>query len=137
MEHMVKAMEDHKTEFILILAGYPEEMAAFIAANPGLLSRFPIHLAFRDYTHQELLEIGQLMVRQREYRLADEARDKLARFLEHRSGEWHQNAGNARLIRNLVERAVRRQAVRLVQRGGNPTRDDLMTLTWADFEDVR
>jgi stage V sporulation protein K len=137
IDALVKAMEDHKSEFLLILAGYPEEMAAFIGANPGLLSRFPIHLAFPDYGSHELLQIAELMVSQRQYRLSEDAREQLARFLDRRSGQWHQNAGNARLIRNLVERAMRRQAVRLVQRGGNPTRDELMLLTWSDIEEVR
>jgi stage V sporulation protein K len=137
IDTLVKAMEDHKADFVLILAGYPDEMATFIAANPGLLSRCPIHLAFRDYTHPELVQIADLMVREREYQLSDEARDRLTRFLEQRHGGWHPNAGNARLVRNLVERAIRRQALRLVQRGGNVTRHDLMTLVGADFEDVR
>jgi stage V sporulation protein K len=137
IDTLVKAMEDHKTDFLLILAGYPLEMAGFISANPGLLSRFPIHLAFPDYSAQELLMIADLMVKERQYRFTDDAREQLARFLERQRPLWHQNAGNARLIRNLVERAIRRQAVRLVQRGGNPTRDELMLLTWADLEEVR
>lgn len=136
IDTLVKAMEDHKSEFLLILAGYPREMVGFLDANPGLLSRFPIHLEFPDYSHQELFLIAELMVSERQYRLTEEARGEFARFLERRTNQWHQNAGNARLIRNFIERAIRRQAVRLMQRGGNPTRDDLMTLTWADLEEV-
>jgi stage V sporulation protein K len=137
IDTLVKGMEDHKAEFLLILAGYPLEMAQFINANPGLLSRFPIHLAFPDYSAAELLAIAELMVSERQYRLTDEAKDQLARFLERQRPLWHHNAGNARLVRNLVERGIRRQAMRLVQRGGNPTRDELMLLTWGDLEEIR
>jgi stage V sporulation protein K len=137
IDTLVKAMEDHKSEFLLILAGYPREMASFLAANPGLYSRFPIHLDFPDYSPQELMLITEQMVRQREYRLTEEARLELMRYWERRHAFWPENAGNARLVRNLVERAVRRQAVRLLHRGGPISRDDLMTLVWGDFEENR
>lgn len=137
IDTLVKSMEDHKSEFVLVLAGYPREMAGFIDSNPGLLSRFPIHLEFPDYSAEELLLIAESLVTARQYRFTAEAKEHLTRFLERRDSLWHQNAGNGRLMRNLVERAIRRQAVRLVQRGGNPTRDELMTLSWSDLEEFR
>jgi stage V sporulation protein K len=134
IDTLVKAMEDHRTEFVLILAGYPAEMAAFIHANPGLLSRLPIHLAFPDYTPKELVHIAETMLEVRQYRLSTAARDHLAQFLEHWATRWPPNAGNARLVRNLVERAIRRQAVRLMRQGGNPTREELLVITVDDLE---
>lgn len=136
IDTLVKVMEDKKSDFLLILAGYPREMAGFLDANPGLLSRFAIHLDFPDYRAEELAAIARLMLRERQYRLAPDAEEQLVRYLDRRAA-WHENAGNARLVRNLVERAMRRQAVRLVQHGDPLTREDLMTLLAADLDDVR
>ncbi|HCC33682.1 MAG TPA: stage V sporulation protein K [Clostridiales bacterium] len=133
IDTLVKAMEDRK-DFIVILAGYRLEMRAFVFANPGLRSRFPLHLDFPDYTGSELLAIADLMLREREYRLDREAHQELARRLE---GEWSRaggpdNAGNARLVRNLIEQAMRRQASRLLAQE-RIMREDLLTITRADL----
>jgi stage V sporulation protein K len=137
IDALVKVMEDRKTEFLLILAGYPREMALFMDANPGLRSRFAIHLDFPDYRASELAAIARLMLGERQYRLGMDAEELLGRMLERRAAGWQENAGNARMVRNMVERAIRRQAVRLVQRGDPLTREDLMTLIAADFDEVR
>ncbi|HSW09352.1 MAG TPA: AAA family ATPase [Bacillota bacterium] len=133
IDTLVKAIEDHK-DFIVILAGYRLEMRAFILANPGLRSRFPLHLDFPDYTGGELLAIADLMLREREYRLDREAHQELAwRFDGQRPREGGpDNAGNARLVRNVIEQAMRRQACRLLgqERIG---REDLVTITRADL----
>lgn len=134
IDTLVSAMENHRDQFLLILAGYPEEMTWFMASNPGLLSRFPMHLDFPDYHPKELMAIGRLMLAEREYRLTPEAETNLEQYLADREGFWHPNAGNARMVRNLMERAIRRQAVRLMPRKNHLTRDDLMTLTWSDVE---
>lgn len=134
IDTLVAAMENHREEFILILAGYPAEMTWFLASNPGLMSRFPIHIDFPDYRPRELLAIARLMLNDRQYRLAPGAESELERYLADRDGFWHANAGNARLVRNLVERAIRRHAVRVLGHSPAPTREDLMTLVWADFE---
>jgi stage V sporulation protein K len=134
IDTLVKAMEDHKDEFLLVLAGYPQEMTAFLQANPGLLSRLPIHLNFPNYGPAEMLEICERMLESREYRLTDEARDYLTHVFQTQAHLWHANAGNGRLVRNLVERAIRRQAVRLMAQPGQPSRDDLMRLEKQDWE---
>ncbi|WP_431607693.1 AAA family ATPase [Sulfobacillus thermosulfidooxidans] len=134
IDTLVKAMEDHRDEFLLILAGYPDEMAWFLSTNPGLLSRFPIHMHFPDYAAAELMAIARSMLLERQYHLTTEADRQLAEFLTRSHGHWHTNAGNARLVRNIIERAIRRQAVRLVSHIDSTSRDDLMTLTWADVE---
>ncbi|CAB1128858.1 mother cell sporulation ATPase [Candidatus Hydrogenisulfobacillus filiaventi] len=133
---LVKAMEDHRGEFLVILAGYSAEMEYFLGTNPGLRSRFAIHLTFPEYSARELVAIAARMVGERQYRLTPEAEERLLARLEGARGGLHPYAGNARLIRNWVEAAIRRQAVRLAGSGHLDTlsREALMTLTWADFE---
>ncbi len=130
---LVKAMEDNKDNLILILAGYKHEMEFFIESNPGLRSRFPIHITFPDYTIQELMDIAKLMSDQRQYKLTDEAKDQLRTFIRERVIQ-HNNSGNARMVRNLIERAMRLQAVRLVNsQNNNISREELMTITLEDI----
>ncbi len=130
---LVKAMEDHKDSFILILAGYEEEMRQFLRTNPGLRSRFPIHITFPNYDLEELLEIAELMLQQREYQLDVEARKEVIRILRYNIEAVIENPGNARLVRNIIERAIRRQAVRIVKEE-NMSRDQLMTITLGDIQ---
>jgi stage V sporulation protein K len=130
IDTLVKAMEDHKDQLILILAGYREEMKDFIATNPGLQSRFPIHIEFPDYSLEELLQIAEMFLQQREYKFAPGAKRKLARILEKAHKEY--NFGNARLVRNLIEQGMRSQAVRLIK-NKELTREDLMLITVEDL----
>ncbi len=132
---LVKGMEDNKDNLILILAGYREEMDWFIGANPGLRSRFPIHLNFPDYTIDELLAIADLMLSKRQYVLSAGAREELRLVLE-KEALAHRHNGNARLVRNFIERSIRQQAVRLVRKTG-VTRDELMTITREDILKAR
>ncbi len=129
---LVKAMEDHKEDLVLILAGYKEEMEWFLRSNPGLRSRFPIHLDFPDYTVSELLQIGEMMLARRQYRLASAARVKLLRLLEEHAKRGGAYDGNARFVRNLVESALRKQALRLVKKA-RLSREELMTIQPEDL----
>ncbi len=133
IDTLVKAMEDHKDNLVLILAGYQREMRLFLETNPGLRSRFPIHIDFPDFSLDELLAIADLMLERRQYRLSPAARQALARLLEQRTGPAQENLGNARMVRNLIERAIRRQATRLVRRS-SLTREELMLI---EEEDLR
>ena len=133
IDTLVKAMEDHKQEFILILAGYTEEMNFFLQSNPGLRSRFPIHIDFPDYNAQELLAIAELMLEKRQYRLSEGARRRLALLIQRGLRNDSYTFGNARTVRNWIELAIRRQAVRLVQKLGEVTREDLMYIEAEDF----
>lgn len=130
---LVKGMEDHRDNLILILAGYQDEMDWFVETNPGLRSRFPIHISFPDYSNRELLAIADLMLQQRQYNLSNGAREEI-RFVIEKEHKRHEHSGNARLVRNLIERAIRRQAVRLMQKNGDLNRDDLMAITREDLE---
>jgi len=133
IDALVKGMEDHRDNLILILAGYQDEMDWFIETNPGLRSRFPIHISFPDYSNDELLAIADLMLQQRQYFLSSGAREEF-RFVIEKEHKRHEHSGNARLVRNLIERAIRRQAVRLLQKNCELSRDDLMVIKKEDFE---
>lgn len=124
---IVKGMEDYAENMVFILAGYPDEMEHFLSMNPGLRSRFPIRIEFPDYDVGELTRIAMLMLKQREYRLATEAYPTLENIIrEKQACETHPS--NARMVRNLIEKAIRRQAVRLMQ-SNSFNKQDLMTIT--------
>ncbi|MGO4887667.1 stage V sporulation protein K [Anaerobacillus sp. MEB173] len=133
IDTLVKSMEDHHQDFVLILAGYSREMDYFMSLNPGLPSRFPLTLEFPDYSIDELLEIGRRMASEREYIIAKDGewqiRDYLKKVIETKDDTF----SNARFMRNIIEKAIRSQAVRLLY-DGNYSRKDLMMLTGADFE---
>ncbi len=135
IDAMVKGMEDNKDSLILVLAGYKYEMQQFLETNPGLRSRFPIHIDFPDYSTKELLEIGDLMLKQRQYYLDSGGREEIRLIIEQQSSR-HQHSGNARLVRNIIERAIRIQAVRLVQKG-TITREELMAIKRRDVQGAR
>lgn len=132
IDTMVKSMEDYKNDFVLILAGYSEEMDAFLRLNPGLPSRFPIHLHFPDFQLDELMKIATQMVNEREYRLSSSARDKMRNHLQQQLLTTKTEFGNARYVRNLIEQAIRHQAVRLMDRC-QISREELMTIRCDDL----
>lgn len=129
---LVKGMEDSRHDFILILAGYKDEMAYFLETNPGLRSRFPIQLEFPDYNVSELLAIAKLMLNERQYSLTSSAAAELELILRREVLVGHRYNGNARLVRNIIERAIRRQALRL-NNNKNLTRQQLMRIEKDDL----
>ncbi len=132
IDALVKGMEDHRDNLILILAGYQEEMDWFVEINPGMRSRFPVHISFPDYTTGELLTIAESMLKQKQYVLSNGAREEL-RYAIEKEHKRHEHSGNARLVRNMIERAIRRQAVRLLEQKGELSREDLMLITREDI----
>lgn len=132
IDTLVKAMEDHKDDFMLILAGYTEEMEHFLRLNPGLPSRFPIHLRFPDFTLDELMIIAERMVTAREYRLSMGAKEKLRQHLKDQQDKGDLSFGNARHVRNVIEQSIRYQALRLFHLKAT-SREDLMTLRTEDI----
>ncbi|WP_347490966.1 AAA family ATPase [Desulfoscipio sp. XC116] len=135
IDTIVKGMEDQKDNLIIILAGYKEEMNKFMQTNPGLRSRFPIHINFPDYSTDELMAIAEMMLQQRQYSLSYGAKQEMYMIIESMP-RLHEHNGNARLVRNLIERAMRVQAVRLMDRRGI-TREDLMALSREDIVGAR
>ena len=110
---LVKRMEDDRDRLVVILAGYEEEMQRFIESNPGLRSRFNRYIHFEDYTADELKLIFLRMVQQYDYVLQTEGEDVLVRHFEQCVASRGKDFGNARYVRNLFERSIKAQAVRL------------------------
>jgi stage V sporulation protein K len=129
---LVKAMEDHRQDLIVILAGYSSEMNRFIRSNPGLRSRFPIHIDFCDYNEEELFQIAMQMYAEREYQLSSRGRWKLKNELAQFVRSRHPHSGNARYVRNLVEKSIRLQALRIIDRT-DLSRRDLMIIDDQDL----
>lgn len=117
IDTLVKGMEDYCDDLVVILAGYPAEMDYFLSLNPGLPSRFPLMIEFPDYTVDELVNIAKQMVREREYELTKEAERKLYYHLEELLEKREKKFSNGRYIRNVIEQAIRKQAVRLLHEG--------------------
>ncbi|HEX2079410.1 MAG TPA: AAA family ATPase [Longimicrobium sp.] len=129
---LVKAMEDHRKELAVIVAGYEEEMSEFIASNPGLRSRFKTYVAFPDYTAAELARIFEDMVREVGIELADGARARAEQIFADAAGK--QDFGNARFARSLFERAYARMAARAAMDGAVSV-EELTTLLPEDLDD--
>lgn len=118
IDTLVKGMEDHCEDLVVILAGYPAEMDYFLSLNPGLPSRFPLIIEFPDYTVDELIKIAKQMLREREYEFTLEAERKLYYHIEELlETKKEKKFSNGRYIRNLIEKAIRKQAVRLLYEG--------------------
>lgn len=132
IDTLVKAMEDHREELLLILAGYDDEMETFLATNPGLRSRFPIQIKFPDYTTFELEAIAAEMLECRQYYLTLDGKTALRKKLIAASLSGELTTGNARLVRNLIEKAIRNHAVRVVKTG-DFHKEQLQAITGADF----
>jgi stage V sporulation protein K len=138
IETLLKRMEDHRGRLVVIVAGYPKLMNAFLNSNPGLRSRFSREITFPDYTARELVAITEKLARDADYTLAPGSNDALELVFERVART--EGFGNARYARNLFEQAINRQALRLS--GGDVggaslqylSRAELTTLIASDFE---
>jgi len=138
IEVLLKRMEDHRHRLVVIVAGYPRLMEAFLLSNPGLRSRFAREIRFPDYSTDELEAIFSIMTVQHEYALEPAAGATLRRILGGlRPGE---ESGNARFARTLFEQALNRQALRLTRDGDRSVealdRADVTTLTADDLAEA-
>ena len=135
IDTLVKMVEDHRDDLVVILAGYPDEMAQLVAANPGLTSRFPTSIHFPDYTTDELVRIFASMCRAASYEPTEAALEAVRRRFD--ADPREQGFGNARTARNLFEAAMARHDSRIVdmtEAGTTPTDAQLSTLEPADLE---
>ena len=114
IDTLVKGMEDHRDELVVILAGYTKEMETFLSANSGLASRFPNKIEFPDYTADELLDITTVLAKGKGYRLAESCTFPLLGYYKRRQALDSRTAGNGRLARNTLEKAIFNQSRRLV-----------------------
>ena len=114
IDTLVKGMEDHRDELVVILAGYTKEMETFLTANSGLASRFPNRIEFPDYTAVELLQITQVLAKNKGYTLAEACTEPLLGYYARWQESDARTAGNGRLARNTLEKAIFHQSRRLV-----------------------
>jgi stage V sporulation protein K len=112
---LLKVIEDHREELAVIVAGYPAKMQLFLGSNPGIRSRFNKYLSFEDYTPEQLVSIFKRFCAQNGYALADSAQTKLVGLFTKAYGQRDETFGNARFARNVFERALERQATRIVR----------------------
>ena len=114
IDTLVKGMEDHRDDLVVVLAGYTKEMADFMEANSGLASRFPNHIEFPDYTSAQLLQILKLQAKGKGYHVADECDGPILEWFSKKQAQNAAKNGNGRMARNLLEAAILQQARRLV-----------------------
>ena len=131
IDTLLKAMEDNRDKFIVIVAGYPDLMKQFINSNPGLSSRFNKFIHFEDYKPEELIEIFCRMSQQSGYYLTQEAVNLVNTILTERYALRSKDFANAREARNLFEKIIVHQATRLYG-NENPTDEELRLLTVED-----
>ncbi|MBQ7715032.1 MAG: AAA family ATPase, partial [Clostridia bacterium] len=135
VDTVLKYMEDHRDDLIVIVAGYTDPMRKFISSNPGLESRFNKYVDFADYTADEMLEIFKLNCKKSSYTLSDDATAELMRILEVAANDA-ERFGNGRGVRNLFEKVLSAQANRLAA-ANSVTREELMELTGDDIKNAK
>ncbi|MBQ2654634.1 MAG: AAA family ATPase [Methanobrevibacter sp.] len=132
IDTLLKAMEDNRDDFIVIVAGYPDLMDKFLHANPGLESRFNKFIYFEDYNESELYDIFMLMASEANLTLDDAAKEYLRQYFEAMYEHRSSNFANGRAVRNLFEEVITKQANRLALQD-EITDEELNTLTYEDF----
>ena len=133
VDTLLKAMEDHRDELIVIVAGYPDLMKEFLGSNPGLQSRFNKFIYFEDYSVQEQMQIMLRMCQEQDYKISTAAGNFLMASLFRRMEKKPANFANARDIRNLLETMISYQATRLIELP-SPTKEQLQMI---EEEDAR
>lgn len=135
IEMLLQAMEAHRDDLVVIVAGYKERMDTFFHSNPGLHSRVGHHLEFPDYSLDELMEIADLMVTRQQYHFDAMSRDAFHEYLARRMKLPH--FANARSVRNAIDRIKLRQAKRLLGSGGKVALEELARIDATDIRQSR
>ena len=132
IEILLQVMENQRDDLVIIFAGYKDRMDSFYESNPGLSSRVANHVDFPDYSPDELLIIGKIMLEEQQYRLTAESEKVLLDYIKLRMTEPH--FANARSVRNAIDRARMRQANRMFAAGDRVlTKSDLVTIQAEDI----
>lgn len=136
IDTILKAMEDHRDDFVVIVAGYTEPMKKFIDSNPGLKSRFNKYIEFPDYNIDELEAIFYMNCNKYDYKVDEDVKHQIRALITARKIENIDNFANAREVRNLFEEIITNQA-RRVSEMENPGSEDMMTILIQDLTDNR
>ena len=134
IETLLKAMEDHRDDLVVIVAGYTGPMEGFITSNPGLESRFNRYFFFPDYDGAQLMDIFRIQCKKNSYTLTPEAEEEALQFFTELYEERTENFGNGRDVRNCFEDMVVRQSNRVAAME-NPSKEDLVTVLPEDLRD--
>lgn len=135
VDTLLKAMEDHRDDLVVIVAGYPDLMAQFLASNPGLKSRFNKFIFFEDYTGKEMLAILKNMCKKQDYKLSKAAEKYALKYFNDRFEAHEENFANARDVRNFLEKAITNHASRVVSIE-DATEEELSTLEVEDLKTI-
>ncbi len=125
IDTILKRMEDHRDKFVVIVAGYPDEMKEFIDSNPGLKSRFSRYFYFKDYNAIELVQIYKIFCKNTAINLTKAGEEKLLTMLKILYAKKGRSFGNGRLVRNIFEKSIGNQANRLVKI--SPLTDEILS----------
>ena len=131
---IVQEMENRRESVIVVFAGYTDKMSTFLDQNEGLRSRIAFHLEFPDYNEEELLQIMDIMLKERGLKAEPEAKEKVRHIFSEACKD--KDYGNGRFVRNVVEQAMLRQAQRLMKIGSRKkvSKRRVQTLCASDFE---
>ena len=135
IDTILKAMEDNRDDFVVIVAGYTEPMKKFIDSNPGLKSRFNKYIEFPDYSIDELEEIFNMNCKKYDYKVAEDVQHQIRALITAKKIENIDNFANAREVRNLFEEIITNQA-RRISAIENPSEEDMMTIVLEDLSDT-
>ena len=133
IDTLLKGMEDHRDDLIVIIAGYDEPIQKFINSNAGLQSRFPTSIQFTDYNGQEMFTIFEGMCKKGQYTLNQEVRNLLMNHFNQLYANRGDNFGNARDVRNFFEKIKRRQSLRIAKLGANISDETLAEILPEDL----
>lgn len=133
LTELTKALEDHRDDLVVIVAGYTEPMNKFFDSNPGLKSRFNTFIEFEDYSAEELIEILEKMCYKNDYELSNEVRIKINDSLVQKIENKEEHFANGRLIRNIYDDLVMNHAKRVINIS-NPTKQDLSFIMESDYQ---
>jgi probable Rubsico expression protein CbbX len=134
IEILLQVMENQREDLVVIFAGYKDRMDSFYESNPGLSSRVANHIDFPDYTPDELLQIGELMLEEQQYRMTEGAKAALLEYVDKRKDL--PLFANARTIDNAIDKARMKHANRMFTSGGKVlTKSDLVTIEEQDIRE--
>lgn len=132
IDTLVKLMEDNRDDLVVIVAGYTDEMHDFLTSNPGLISRFNKYIDFKDYTDEELMAILHMNAGRQGYEVSEGADEVVKAMLTSMTLSERLDFGNARGMRNTLEKLVQAQANRIAAVQGEVTREMLIAITEED-----
>lgn len=136
VEVLLKCMEDYRGQFVVVVAGYTEPMQAFLKSNPGLMSRFDKYFHFHDYSYEELCQIFEAILKQKNYSITEEAKNFVYNFISELYKNRDKFFGNAREIRKVVDEIIMKQNLRMANTP-KELRKDLFLITMSDVEHLR